>query len=387
MSRALKSVRIWLAALALALAFPHAQATISSATSSPESFNVPAGQTSSFTVTWTVTTADGDSVSSSKGSFFTDHAIGAVNTLLTRAATAGSTVVFTETVFLPATVVLQAQKEGYATFYYQREFMDDDAVPSGVSVALTITSGLGAGFGITRQALSFDDGTPVRILARGADLHARALLNFNGTGLLQAMWEVAGPPGTGGEPIFRPLSQVRQHLSGGANVTLESPALPTDMPGLYLVRLRITDPATPFEMPVIRYFVGDEAPGHAVPPVSMALGQPANLALLGPDTRFTWEPVAKAQVYQLEIYSTEAGLPALPEMGGGDEPPAGEVAAAMRRPPVTGVLVPGQQTQTPLSGAVRAHLDPGGRYYWRLLAIGADGAVVGRSPVRELHLP
>jgi hypothetical protein len=51
------------------------------------------------------------------------------------------------------------------------------------------------------------------------------------------------------------------------------------------------------------------------------------------------------------------------------------------------MLVPGRQTQTVLSGAARTRLEPSRVYLWRVLAIGADGSVIGQSPMRELRTP
>jgi hypothetical protein len=384
------SIFAWLMLVCLAGAAAPAQAMITGIVTVPNSQHIPVGQAMSLTVQWRVTTGVGPLVRSNFGRFGTsDITFARVNTVLSQAAAGGATVTLVETVFVPASVAVGAQKYGLSTITYERDFVDADAVPYTGAVTIDFSSALGAGFGVTREELSFDDGTPVRILQVSDALSARAELLTTGTGLLQAVWEVAGPPSTQGEPVYRPLAQVQQHLVADKPQVLESPPLPTDAPGLYLVRLRITNPTTPFDAPVIRYFAGKGRPGHGLPPAPMALVAPANLALLSADTRFAWQAVKDARIYQLEIYAIpKRASPALPELGGGSrEPPATEVNAALRQTPLTGVLVPAKDLQTALSGTVRTHLMQGQAYYWRLLAIDGDGVVVGRSPVRELRTP
>jgi hypothetical protein len=167
---------------------------------------------------------------------------------------------------------------------------------------------------------------------------------------------------------------------------LASPLLPTDSAGLYLVRLRITDPAPGFDIPVVRYFVADERTGARLPALSLALVTPPNQSLLTGDTTFVWEGIRGARAYQLEIYlkpSTTAD--GLPDLGG--EPMNTAPTSVPSTPPTTGMLVSGAQTRTILSSAARSHLIAGRTYVWRVLAIGGDGSVVGESPARELRMP
>ncbi|HEY8553716.1 MAG TPA: hypothetical protein VIL43_04140 [Burkholderiales bacterium] len=227
------------------------------------------------------------------------------------------------------------------------------------------------------------------MLALNEPLGAFAEVTFTGTGLLQAQWEIAGPASTAGTPVFRVLSQVRQYLASGDTVTFRSPPLPTNAAGLHFVRLRITDPAPGFQPPEVRYFVLESRAGRDLPGRALALGSPPPRALLVPDSVFSWEPIRGARAYQLEIYDTgepgNLGLPDLDNASG--EPRPGEIAQALSRPAVTGVYVTGRETRTALAPNVRAHLLPGRRYFWRVLAIGDEGAVIGVSPMRELRTP
>jgi hypothetical protein len=104
---------------------------------------------------------------------------------------------------------------------------------------------------------------------------------------------------------------------------------------------------------------------------------------------FAWSAIPGARAYQLEVYRgrEEPGL-RLPDLRGQiGEPTPSEVAEALSRPPVTGVLVRGATNRAVLSPMARRHLLPGRAYFWRVLALGADGRIVGASPLRELRTP
>jgi hypothetical protein len=336
-------------------------------------------------------------VSSSSGTFRDTCAgnvvLGTAGTPLssTKVETVTTTHTFSESVLVPPDISTRANKLGLSSFVFQRTFTSSGPPVSTASpcVTMNVTSAAAAGLGISREALSFDNGAAVRVLPVKDPLQALAEVSFTGTGLLQGQWEVAGPTSTVGEPIFRPLAQVRQYLAAGETHTFRSPPLPTDVTGIYLVRLRITEPVLPFEAPVIRYFVAQGRPGKELPAQPLTLGGPPDLALLAPDTNFAWEAIKGARAYQLEIYATGRDLAAgLPDLGGGDRTPKpADVAGALSRPPVTGLLVPGKQTRVPLSAMARQHLLPGRAYLWRVLAIGEDGTIIGASPMRELRTP
>jgi hypothetical protein len=68
----------------------------------------------------------------------------------------------------------------------------------------------------------------------------------------------------------------------------------------------------------------------------------------------------------------------------------GNAAAAPvlpQTPPVAGMLVAGGQARTTLSDTARSRLISGQSYFWRVLAIGNDGNVIGESPAREIRIP
>jgi len=127
-----------------------------------------------------------------------------------------------------------------------------------VALALSAVAAFATSFAITRLALTFDDRKAATIVERDSRLTMQAEITFSGNGLLQATWEVAGPNPDGNNPQYRVLGHVQQSLAGRDMATAKSPHLPTSSAGVYLVRLRITEPATALELPVIRYNVNEK---------------------------------------------------------------------------------------------------------------------------------
>ncbi len=121
---------------------------------------------------------------------------------------------------------------------------------------MNITRPLSDGFNISRLALQFDDGAPLRTVPTTNRLQVHANIGFVGSGFLEATWELAGPSGTEMSPVYRPLQSVRHYLTGAEPIVLTSPALPTNVVGRYRVRLRISDPLPGFDIPAVQYFVG-----------------------------------------------------------------------------------------------------------------------------------
>ena len=108
---------------------------------------------------------------------------------------------------MPISVILRARKLGLTSFFYVREFTSTEGAGSSVNaeVILRITGGGAASFGISREALSFTDGTIFKIVDIKTPLKVLSEVNFQGTGLFQATWEVATPASSAGTPIYIPL--------------------------------------------------------------------------------------------------------------------------------------------------------------------------------------
>ena len=123
------------------------------------------------------------------------------------------------------------------------------AATPGVPYRITGAGGKTSGpLQITRIELMFANQQAEVTVPQYARLHARAVIRTDGNGTLRATWLVDG----------RPLEAVALSLSFGSTVTLQTSAdtrLPTFEPGPHTVTLQVQEPAPPFPVPVIRYFV------------------------------------------------------------------------------------------------------------------------------------
>ncbi|MHB8837040.1 MAG: hypothetical protein ACYC9Y_15230 [Candidatus Methylomirabilia bacterium] len=245
---------------------------------------------------------------------------------------------------------------------------------------------VGGDFAIERVDLRFVGGAKVKVLAAGQQVRAEAEITFKGTGQLGGEWEIAGPTTTSGSPQFRTLELVSNLLGMGRHETITSPPLPTATTGAYLLRLRIKSPEIAGQPLVLRYFVGPPASAAAGP-----AGTRVAIAARGPAAgspadalKFTWQPVAGSSAYQLEIYEKD-GTPARGEAAPRDGSAALLVVSpAPERQPVAGVIVPASETEVAAARAYGEKLAAGKAYVWRVVAIGAEGRLLGESVLQDV---
>ncbi len=380
-------------AILLSLAATGAHAAIDALGSSvtPATVYVASDHAGVFTVTWRVRTTSGPNVSSSQGQFLTGGRaggtlLGSVPLALSQAAAAGATALITESVNVPLAVIRKALGLGTGEIVYRRSYRDvgDAVIPFDVRVV--ITGAQAAGLSATRQSIAFDDNTPARIVAPRQLLSAWSEITLSGTGLVEGVWEIAEPPSTSGQAVFHTLQVVRRFAQSDAPLRLDSPSLPTAAPGLYLLRLRLTQPLPGFDSPEIRYFVAQ--PGAAPVARELRVLTPGPGALLEDSTRFAWAPLEGVRSWLLLLHERPAGLGGnLPELGAAPLPDAAEFAQLAKSPPAAGLVVPGSQTGASLSVVARAHLKPGASYLWRVLGLGEDGVVLGESAWRVIRVP
>jgi hypothetical protein len=387
-------------ALGLAFAALPARAAINSVEPIPANSLIAIGQAHSLVLNWQVVSlAVGFpgtlpyTITSTSGQFRVGGTVLAtVNTVLSANGSmvsgVPSTVSLAESVIVPPSVTVQANRLGAQTISYVRVFTDGTTPMQGSELIVVGGSG-SALFGITREALSFDDGAAVRVVQKGDRLSARAEIDFTGSGSMSGVWEIAGPSSTVGQPQYRELQPVTRGLIGQGPEIVKSPDLPTDTPGYYLLRLRITQPLPGFDPPMLAYYVGEASAGGRGGFTEMVVTSPGDGALFDPGTRFAWQPVAGAKVYKIELFaspeSDKFGLPDIAEQAAAADP--ARVRAALASPPSAGMIVAGAQTQVALTSATRARLQPRHSYYWRVQAIGADGGVIGAAQVRQLRVP
>lgn len=262
--------------------------------------------------------------------------------------TAGTHMVrITERLRIDRTTARYILEGGGGTFV--RVFTDTLA---GTATATIVLQGRASGSGgLTVQAfdLSFDDGSAFRSVAAGEALLARANVSTAGRGLVQGIWQIAGPEGG-----FRTLKRVRFTAGGPKKTLVESPALPTDQTGSYRLRFVLGD-GEGEEGPVIRYTVGA---GEEV--AGIALTSPAAGAELGSQTRFGWEGVTGAERYRIEFLA-EADLKTL-------------------------ASVETLKTSAVVKSFTLDRLT-GGPLVWRVVALDGSGNVIARSAQRRIGGP
>lgn len=385
----------------LLLACLPAHAQIISVVASPPAANVPLGQSVSVQLRWQVTAyALGGSrqmIRSSEGVFraggSSGRVLGVNNRTIQRmvrpAAPGTAVAVVPESLLVPARVVLRAQALGVTRIAYQRTFTDGTAssLPVTSAIMLNLTGGLGANFGITRVALRFPDGSRQKVVAAASETFVLADINHTGSGRLVARWEVAEPVTTRGRPVFRTLAIVRRQLIGsGARTTIRSPDLPTQGDGAYLVRLRIINPRIGFDSPVLRYFVNPAL--NPVPtPSTIVARSPAAGADYANGMRFAWQPLATAVVYRLEFHDKAPPRRDTDPVGGSAKTDAQAAATVPLTRPVSGIVVSAAIDAVELSPLALAHLSPDHSYWWRVVAFDERGRLIGRSSLRQIHVP
>jgi hypothetical protein len=295
-----------------------------------------------------------------------------------------------ENLQIPQSIIYAAKKQGSLVVQYTRTFNDTSTAlaPGTATVQFQIVSGSRGELSISRVDLRFDNDQVVRVIPIGEKISAVADINYNGVGLFDLAWEIATPASTQGEAFFTTLHTQRRYLGAGREAYIQSPYLPTETTGTYLVRLNIRSPETGFEPVVIRYVVIKS--NKDIEPVDVGriqLSKPLPKAVLSKDTKFNWQAIDGANAYQLEIYEyTEANEH--PEAVRSLEDV--EVQLDWSEDPKarsTGILVHGDKDSVGLSPISRQHLRPGYSYRWRVIAIGTQGRIIATSPLRTIRIP
>jgi hypothetical protein len=314
----------------------------------PSSFSIPRGYSSSNNVIYQFTRSSSmnTTLNSAAGNFMSGgEIIGTSSIPLTVQIHNGAGRV-AEIINIPVAVIERALKRGANTFIYVRNFSDASMNVTS-TVNFIITTEAGADFEIKRIDLYFENRRPEITVDRSfPKLRAFADIRFVGSGFLQGYWEVDG----------RMLSHVDQHLTYGANVTLQTPdvpPLPTFDTGSHVVRFVIANPVTDLQLPSIIYFVtAEEGRGK---PVNIVLLSPVNYSLIEyAPVKFEWEKLDKTPFYFIQFY---------------DNPESAPVFSAYAK-----------EAYYTLPGiALKGIFSPGRKYYWKVSGFDAENKVIGES--------
>jgi len=143
--------------------------------------------------------------------------------------------------------------------YVVRAWDWDGLYGNPTSLSITVlqgqaATGPGAAFQVAFLQLRFENGKSYSVVPKNfPGLKAFADIKYEGTGMLRVQWLVDGSPfGT----------FITRTLAFAADTVVDSgalPGMPTIMPGMHEVSLRIFDPAVDFTVPVIRYFVSADS--------------------------------------------------------------------------------------------------------------------------------
>jgi hypothetical protein len=306
-----------------------------------------------------------------------------------------------EFINIPADVLATLDEIGLTTIYYNRTFSDGVSATGSIQINLINSPATNPErtLHITRESLRFNDNTIVKVIKPNSRISAIAELNFTGTGLLDAFWEYATPASTRGRAIFIRLGSVRRYLGVGGRVILQSPPLPTDLTGQYVLRLQIRKTLSnpngveftsnlPDGLPLLRYSVNNQGGSDVVyelPPIKTFF--PAGNATLQTDTRFNWQAVKNAKAYQLELYLPDEHKRPIISPSTNINDRRIDDSVIENKKPSTGLLIPATKTSLALSVLSRKALKRGSTYYWRIIAIGIDGRILTTSSLKQIRTP
>lgn len=337
--------------------------------------NISRTNPGSVTLRWTMGSfgfAPGNRISSPNGRFIDSvgTVLGINNTVLSKSIIPGRGLFVNETLRIPRKVLHTAYKMGLTQITYVRAFTDcpaadcNNLIPE-PSITFNLTGSAGATFGITDYKLRFDTDSVSSVFGQGESHKARAYINVTSTGTIRGAWELATPSSTAGTPVYRTLKIIQRQLTGSAVNVIDSPALPTRAPGIYLLRFRFVDPLLPGAIPTIQYAVNRV--GLATE--KLVLQQPQNATELTEQTRFSWQALSDAAAYRLEFIAP---------------PQSPQESDREVYTPVAGIMLKPSVTQLRLNRNVYKKLQPGRVYWWRVLGLDDRGTIISQSVWRSV---
>lgn len=355
--------------LALLLMAGPSMAAVTSASGHATASMLMANKNNTFTINWQVqTTTDRFSVRA-------EVANAPILTILAGSITPAAAT-YSETFQISGAQVQSWLDAGLMAVVIRRHFTEVGArFGTGVNADVTLrltTSGLRATrelnlFEIQRMRLSFSNQTNLIVVEPGEELLANLDVNYSGSGVLEGAWQIAEPGSTEGLVMYRTLRLVKQTLSAAQQVSIQSPVLPTQRPGKYLLRFCLIDRketqagGNDFNCPDTDRLVEAAYQVLAKPRFSMVEIEVAPLrGNLDQKTELSWTPVEGAVVYQLQVFQK-----------------LGQQAPVF----ISGMLLPQTPNKTTFSKLVNEKLAEGKTYQWRINALNPHGQIIGQSPL------
>lgn len=266
---------------------------------SPSSFSVPRGITSTRLIAYTLRTSPAmdTNLRSNEGQFIASgRVIGRVERSLNVSVRNGTGRTSENITIVPG-VLKRAEQLGVTRIRYVRTFSGNYNSAT-ASVYISITTEAGAGFQINRLRLYFENNrAEITVKRNYPSLKAFAEVRFTGSGLLRAYWEVDG----------RILSYVYKHLVYGRSVVFETPRippLPTFDPGTHFLKFVILEPQQEIPLPTAIYYVASEEYRKGLYRISL-LSPSENAEIPYRPFTLQWKISRKPALYLVEFF--EAG--------------------------------------------------------------------------------
>lgn len=341
--------------------------------------NIPRTESSIVKLRWSMQSfgsSPGNRITSQNGKFIDDagNILGVNDILLAKSFTpvARVTVTLNETVRIPLGVLYAANRKGLTRITYVRSFTDCPANSCTTQLVLSIsfylTSSSSAAFSVTSYKIRFGNDRVSGVIKQGEELKATAFINVTRTGTIRGVWEVATPTSTAGIPVFRSLRIAQRQLTNFAINPIESPLLPSNATGIYLVRFRFLDPELSGDIPTIQYQV--TARTKVLETISLL--QPQNGATISGTPIFTWNPVKGVSAYKLEFINA---------------PVTNELSKYINEyVPVAGMMILPENFEAKPNASIVNKLQPGRVYWWHIIGVDDKGQYLAISAWRSVRI-
>ena len=239
---------------------------------------------------------------------------------------------------------------------------------------LLLAGAVQAGPGLLEARLQFDQQKTFKVVAPNARLHANAYLQLQNADQAGVIWQVARleQPLVDVEALaFQSIGEM-QLIRASRNVLL-SPSLPTEQLGVYVVQLSVSSG----EVYYLHYQVVQDFKPSLLASASIELLSPTPRQIVLPNasTHFLWLHSAPVAAYRYELYVASVAT----DFAQLSSPPS-------QAPLLVGQLLAAQQSRWQFDPALIGRLPRSGRYFWRVVGLGLDGATISRSQLQMITL-